>query len=43
MPSKKLYMESIEAGYLKEFTAEVTGIDEKSVTGSHTFLKIGSP
>ena len=23
-------MESIEAGYLKEFTAEVTGIDEKS-------------
>ncbi len=38
MPSKKLYMESIEAGYLKEFTAEVTGIDEKSVILDQTLF-----
>ena len=31
-------MESIEAGYLKEFTAEVTGIDEKSVILDQTLF-----
>ena len=38
MPSTKLYMESIDACYLKEFTAQVTAVDETSVTLDQTLF-----
>ena len=38
MASKKLYMESIDACYLKDFTAEVTAVDENSVTLDQTLF-----
>ena len=38
MASKKLYMESIDACYLKDFTAQVTAVDENSVTLDQTLF-----
>ena len=38
MASKKLYMESIDACYLKDFTAEVTAVGENSVTLDQTLF-----
>ena len=38
MASKKLYMESIDACYLRDFTAEVTAVDENSVTLDQTLF-----
>ena len=36
MPSTKLHMESIDACYLKEFSAQVIAADENSVTLDQT-------
>ena len=42
MASKKLYMESIEAGYLRDFSAEVIAVEENAVTLDQTlFYPIG--
>ena len=42
MASKKLYMESIEAGYLRDFSAEVIAVEDNSVTLDRTlFYPIG--
>ena len=38
MPSTKLYMESIDACYLKEFSAQVTAVDETSVILDQTLF-----
>ena len=42
MASKKLYMESIESGYLREFSAEVIAVEDNTVTLDQTlFYPIG--
>ena len=42
MASKKLYMESIEAGYLRDFSAEVIAVEDNAVTLDQTlFYPIG--
>ncbi len=42
MASKKLYMESIESGYLRDFSAEVIAVEDNTVTLDQTlFYPIG--
>ena len=42
MASEKLYMESIDACYLKEFTAKVIAVDDNSIILDRTlFYPIG--
>ena len=42
MASKKLYMESIESGYLRDFSAEVIAVEDNAVTLDQTlFYPIG--
>ena len=38
MASEKLYMESIDACYLRDFTAEVTAVDDNSITLNRTLF-----
>ena len=38
MTTKKLYLESIEAAYLEEFTAEVIAIEEKKIILDQTLF-----
>ena len=38
MNTHKLYMDSIEAGYLTEFSAQVIGVDDKSITLDQTLF-----
>ena len=42
MASKKLYMDSIEAGYLRDFSAQVIAVEDNAVTLDQTlFYPIG--
>ena len=38
MPSRKIYMDSIDACYLKDFTAEVTAVDENTSGASYLYI-----